>query len=141
MTFVPKAWGNFFAGGTKVDAAALIDLETRLSTYTDQVAASAVLSATTQVADYTIALADSGTVVEMTSTTGANLTIPPNSSVAFPIGTVLEILQYGSGQVTFVAGSGVVLRTPSTLTTRAQFSAVALRKRAADEWILGGDLS
>lgn len=35
MTFVPKAWQNDAVGGTKLDAAALVDLETRLSAYTD----------------------------------------------------------------------------------------------------------
>lgn len=41
MPFTPKAWANGSGGGTKLNAAALIDLETRLSDYTDTQAAAA----------------------------------------------------------------------------------------------------
>lgn len=41
MPFTPKAWGNFSTGGTPINAAALVDLETRLSAYTDSSAGSA----------------------------------------------------------------------------------------------------
>lgn len=39
MAFSPKAWKNDAAGGTKLNAAALKDLETRLSDYSDSAAA------------------------------------------------------------------------------------------------------
>lgn len=35
MTFTPKSWGNFASGGTPLNAAALVDLETRVTAYTD----------------------------------------------------------------------------------------------------------
>lgn len=96
---------------------------------------------TQQAADYTLVLADAGTVVEGTKGTAQNITVPPNSSVAFPIGTVIELCQYGAGQLTVVAGAGVTLRNPSSLTSRAQYSSLSLRKRATDEWIVGGDVT
>ena len=37
--------------------------------------------------------------------------------------------------------TGVTLRTPALLTTRARYSTVALRQRATDEWVVSGDLS
>ena len=37
------------------------------------------------------------------------LTVPPNSSVAFPVGTSIPIRQAGAGQTTIVAGSGVAI--------------------------------
>lgn len=37
--------------------------------------------------------------------------------------------------------TSIALRTPSTLTTRAQYSMAALRKRATDEWVVSGDLT
>lgn len=100
-----------------------------------------LIPTTTQASSYTVALADNGTLVETTSATSMNVTVPPNSSVAFPLNSVIEICQYGAGQVTLVAGAGVTLRTPATLTTRAQYSTVSVRKRATDEWVVSGDLT
>src|ERR1051325_210965 len=74
---------------------------------------------TTQAGSYTLALADAGTVIESTSGSPATFAVPPNSLVAFPVGTVVEVVQYGTGQVTIAAGAGVTLRTPASLTSRA----------------------
>lgn len=92
-------------------------------------------------AAYTLALADAGLVVETTSASAVTITVPANATVAFPVGTVIEVLQYGAGQVTIAAASGVTLRSASSLTTRAQYSSVALRLRAANEWVVSGDLT
>ena len=95
----------------------------------------------TLTASYTLALSDSGKVVEMNVATANNLTVPPNSSVAFPIGTIIEIGQYGPGQTTIVPGSGVTIRSPgSKLKLTGQYSSCSLRKRATNEWWLVGDL-
>ena len=67
--------------------------------------------------------------------------MPPNASVAFPVGTVIEIVQYGAGQITIAPGAAVTLRNPSSLTTRAQYSTIGLRQRAANEWVVSGDLT
>lgn len=92
-----------------------------------------------QTASYTLALTDFGKVVELNSASAVNLTVPPNSTVAFPVGTTVEVCQVGAGVVTVVQGAGVTVRTPGTLILRAQWSSVALRKRATDEWVLAGD--
>ena len=94
-----------------------------------------------QITDYTLVLGDGDTVVEINKATGVTVTVPPNSSVAFPIGAVIEIFQYGAGQVTIAAGAGVTLRTPSSLTTRVQYSTLGLRQRATDEWVVSGDMT
>lgn len=100
------------------------------------------IAGSSQTTSYTAALTDRGTVVEMNAASAVNFTVPPNSSVAFDVGAVLEVCQYGAGQVTLVAGAAVTLRTPTgTLTTRAQYSSVTLRQRATNEWIVGGDLT
>ena len=98
-------------------------------------------SLATSVTAYTLALTDAGLVVEATAAQAVAVTVPVSTTTAFPIGTVIEILQYGAGQVTIVAASGVTLRNPSSLTTRAQYSSVALRYRGSDEWIVSGDLT
>lgn len=97
------------------------------------------VTASTKTGSYALVLADAGTVIEMNMTTANTLTIPPNASVAFPTGTVIEIVQLGTGQTTITPGSAVTIRTASSFTTRAQYSAVSLRKRGTNEWVLSGD--
>jgi len=105
-------------------------------------AAATVVEANVQaVSAYTLVLADAGKAVEMNVPTANDLTVPPNSSVAFPVGTIIEVLQVGAGQTTIVAGAGVTLRTPSTLNVAGQWGTVSLRQRATDEWVVVGDLS
>lgn len=87
----------------------------------------------------TLVLADFGKTIETTSASAVSVTVPPNSSVAFPIGVIIDVCQIGVGTVTVVQGSGVTIRTSTTLVLRAQYSTVSLRKRATDEWVLMGD--
>lgn len=104
--------------------------------------APAILTANSQAGtSYTLVLADAGKPVEMSSASTNTCTVPPNSSVAFPVGTVVEVGQYGAGQTTIAAGAGVTLRSASGLILRAQYSVATLRKRATDEWWVIGDLS
>lgn len=89
---------------------------------------------------YTLALADVNKVVEASNASAITVTVPPNSSVAFPVGSVLEVCQTGAGQVTVAPGSGVTLNSPAgALKTRVQYSSAVLRKRATDTWIVQGD--
>ena len=97
------------------------------------------LTITQQAADYTLALGDAGTEVEGTKATAQTITVPPNSSVAFAVGTVINIRQYGAGQVTVAAGAGVTLRAPYGTKTAAQYSTLSLIQRATDEWVISGD--
>ena len=90
---------------------------------------------------YTAALPDAGTCVEMTSATPCSFVLAPNSSVNFPLGTVIEVCQIGAGQVTLVPGAGVTIDTAATLTTRAQYSTVCVRQRNTNEWAATGDLT
>lgn len=90
---------------------------------------------------YTAVLADGGTMVEMSNASSNTFTVPPNSSVAFPVGTVIDVLQTGSGQTTIVAGAGVTVNYAIGLKLRAQWSAVSLVKRATNTWVAIGDLS
>lgn len=90
---------------------------------------------------YTLALSDDGKIVEMNNSSGTTLTVPLNSSVAFPVGTQITILQTGTGQTT-VAGAGVTIDGTPGLKLRTRWSAATLIKRALpDTWVLVGDLS
>jgi hypothetical protein len=89
---------------------------------------------------YTLVLADSGSFISFSAATAVTATIPPNSSVAFDIGTALIVAQYGAGKVTLAPGSGVTLRAADgLLSTRVQFSQVTAIKVGTDEWVIGGD--
>jgi len=93
-----------------------------------------------QTASYTLVLADSGKMVEMSVATANTLTVPPNSSVAFPVGTTLTVLQTAAGQCTLTAGAGVTVNGTPGLKLRGQWSSATLIKRATDTWVALGDL-
>jgi hypothetical protein len=102
----------------------------------------ALVTANRQTASYTLVLADSAKLVEMNVASANNLTVPPNSSVAFSTGTQILISQYGAGQTTVVAGTGVTIRSASgNLKLTGQYSGASLVKIGADEWILFGDIT
>ena len=94
-----------------------------------------------QTASYTLVLADASKLVEVSNASANNLTVPLNSSVAFPVGTQINILQTGAGQTTVVATGGVTINATPGLKLRAQWSSATLIKRATDTWVLIGDLS
>ncbi|MBR8344645.1 hypothetical protein [Burkholderia ambifaria] len=98
-------------------------------------------------AAYTLALSDAPAannyqgVVTMNNASANTLTVPPNSSVAFPVGTQVQVTQLGAGQTSIAAGSGVTVNTPSTLNARVQYSTLVLTQVAANTWVLGGDMA
>lgn len=60
------------------------------------------LSTNAQTASYTLILADDSKLVEVNNASANNITVPLNSSVAYPIGTQINLLQTGVGQTTVV---------------------------------------
>ena len=94
-----------------------------------------------QTASYTLVLSDADKLVEMNVASANNLTVPLNSSVAFPTGTQILLAQYGAGQTTVVATSGVTIRSNGgKLKLNVQYSGATLIKIATDEWYLFGDI-
>ena len=93
-----------------------------------------------KVASYTLVLTDNGKMIEMNIGSANTTTIPPNSSVAFPIGTQIAVLQTNTGQTTITAGAGVTVNATPGLKLRARWSSVTLIKRATDTWVAVGDL-
>jgi len=90
----------------------------------------------------TLLLKDAGGTVRSTGASAAVITVPPNSSVAFPVDTVINLEQYGAGQVSVAAGVGVTIRSSgSKLKISGQYSAAALHKIGTDEWMLFGDIA
>jgi hypothetical protein len=94
-----------------------------------------------QTASYTLVLSDADKLVEMNVGSANNLTIPLNSSVAFATGTQILLAQYGAGQTTIVATSGVTIRSNGgKLKLNVQYSGATLIKIAENEWYLFGDI-
>jgi hypothetical protein len=94
-----------------------------------------------QSASYTLVLSDASKIIEMNVASANTLTIPTNASVAFPIGTEIQVLQYGVGQTT-IAGAGVTLNSKSgQLKIANRYTGVTLVKVGTDEWYVIGNLS
>ena len=90
---------------------------------------------------YTLVSADRGKLVSLANASAITLTIPTNSTTAFPTGTRIDIIQTGAGQVT-IGGAGVTINSKSSnKKLSAQGSAASLIKFATDTWWLVGDLS
>ena len=96
---------------------------------------------------YTFVLTDaSNTVVEFNNASAITATIPLNSSVAYPTGSQIQLLQTGAGQVSVAVTAGVTLNVnPSSGTNagklRGQWCFATLIKRAENTWVLVGDVT
>lgn len=97
-------------------------------------------SVSSQTASYTLVLGDANTWVRMNVASANTLTVPPNSSVAFAVGTEVNIEQKGAGQTTIVADTGVTVNTSETLKLAKQYAVATLKQVATDEWTLIGYL-
>ncbi len=78
-------------------------------------------------------------------TTTCNLTVPSDTTYSFSLGTEIEIEQDSTGVVTLVAASGCSIRKlGSTATTGhqllSQYAIAVLKKVAANEWRISGEL-
>jgi hypothetical protein len=85
-----------------------------------------------QVASYTAVLTDAGKTITMTAAGANTVTIPANASVAYVIGTRINILNLGAGACTPTAGAGVTIN--GTITALATNESAALIKTATNTW-------
>jgi hypothetical protein len=98
------------------------------------------ISTNSLTASYTLALSDSQKIVEMNVSSANTLTIPPNSSVAYPVGTSILVVQTGAGQTTITAGAGVTINSYLGLKIIGRWAGCTLIKRATDTWVAVGGL-
>ena len=90
---------------------------------------------------YSVILSDDGKLITCDNASSIALTIVPNSTVAFGIGTQINVMQLGAGTVTITAGAGVTLRSDgSKLKTNAQYAVATCLKIASDTWVVVGNL-
>ena len=100
-----------------------------------------------ETASYTAVLANNSQVVTMNNASANTFSIPTNASVAFPIGTQINVLQIGAGQTTIQAvtsGTTTLLSTGATAAApklRARYSMATCIKTATDNWYIVGDIA
>jgi hypothetical protein len=96
---------------------------------------------------YTAVLTDNGKVVTMSNGSGNTFRIPTNASVAFPIGTQLNVLSIGAGQTTINAvtsGTTTIQSTGATAAEpklRVRYSSATCIKAGTDLWYVIGDIA
>lgn len=95
---------------------------------------------------YTLVLTDNrNKLVTASNSSAQTYTIPLNSSVAFPTGSIINLIQIGTGQVTIQGASGVTVNstgaTASAPKLRARYSAASLIKVGTDSWYVIGDIA
>jgi hypothetical protein len=102
---------------------------------------------TANTTDYTAVSADQYQALQvMNKATAINFLIPTNASVAFPVGTVLNVLNIGAGACTIKAvtsGTTTVLSAGATAAqpSLAQYKAAACIKTATDTWYIVGAIA
>jgi hypothetical protein len=89
---------------------------------------------------YTLVLTDEGKLVTMSNAAASTLTIPANASVAYDVGTRIEIAQLGAGQLTVAITSDTLNSADSYVKLAKQFTAATLTKTATTTWLLVGNL-
>lgn len=96
---------------------------------------------TVTAAAYTPTAADEGRLVALSSGSPVTVTLPTDATAAIPVGGSIDFAAIGTGMATFAGASGVTVNGTPSLVTRAQWSTVTAVKRAADTWLVVGDLA
>ncbi len=100
-----------------------------------------------ETASYTAVLANNGQVVTMDNASANTFSIPTNASVAFPIGTQINVIQIGAGQTTIQAvtsGTTTIQSTGASAAApklRARYSMATCIKAGTDLWYVAGDIA
>ncbi len=90
---------------------------------------------------YTPVASDEGKLVTLSNAAAITVTLPQDSDLAMPVGARIDMVPVAAGMVTFVAGTGATVNGTPSLVTRAQWSAATVVKRAANTWLVVGDLA
>jgi hypothetical protein len=95
-----------------------------------------------QAASYTLALSDAGKLVTLSAATGAlSVALPHSGSVAFPVGTHIDLARLGDAGVQVTGATGVSVSGTPGLRLRSKFSSATCILYGTDAWLLAGDLA
>jgi hypothetical protein len=94
---------------------------------------------------YTFVLGDAGKFITASNASAITVTIPPSGDVAYPVGSQLNIVQKGNGQVTFAQGSGVTINSTGATATapklRVKYSSATAVYEGSNVWYVVGDIA
>ena len=91
--------------------------------------------------NYTLVLSDAGKVLPFSTTSTGTVTVPLNSSVAFPTGSVVNFIQTGTGPILMTGSSGVSIQSESSkLKLKGQYAVAGVLKTDTDTWVAFGNL-
>jgi len=91
---------------------------------------------------YTLVIGDQGKMVNCDNASAITVTVPPNSSVNFPIGAEVGVTQVGAGQVSVAPGAAVsVTGADAEVKTRVKYSSALITQTGTDHWLVVGDLT
>jgi len=123
-------------------ATATAALATKLNISDTSVFSRKLIQTNRQTASYTLALTDLNQLVEINNASANTLTVPLFSSIAFAIGSKIDIVQYGAGQTTITPVSGVTINSfGGALKIAGHYGACTLVKIGTNEWYCFGNLS
>lgn len=95
--------------------------------------------ATGGTAAYTFGSADQGKILEFNGT--FTVTVPPESTYNYATGSVLNLLNIGSGTITIAGGAGVTVNGGPGLKLSTQWAGASIVKRSTNTWVAVGNLS
>jgi hypothetical protein len=144
VTSEPTTTVDFTQGS--LDDLSVRNLTAELVVYPDGVQAKEGVPSRTPIiqksGSYTLSsLSERDSLIEVSSQSVSVITIPADSTVNYPVGTSIDVLQTSTGQVTIAGANGVTVNATPGLKLRTQWSSASLLKRAADTWVVMGDLS
>ena len=88
---------------------------------------------------YNLTLTDENKIILISNSSAITVNVPLNATTPLPIGFITHIHQAGTGQITLDPEGAAVVNAASSLSTRAQYSALSLFKVAEDAWVVVGD--
>jgi len=85
------------------------------------------------------AAGDDGLTVEVSHTDVNTITLNKD---LMPVGAVVHVVQMGAGKTTIAAGTDVTILNPyATLDLNAQYATAHLHQRAANVWVIEGNIA
>lgn len=89
----------------------------------------------------TLGLSDLGKTITLDSTSNYTISIPANSTTAFPVGSQIDFIRLNIGSVTFAGAVGVTINSKnSNKKIAARYTGASIVKIDTNTWILVGDL-
>ena len=128
------AAGTYRVYVTDTGDLALVDDAGEVVTFLTEAPTPTTVAINSQASNYTTVADDAGKVIRATD--AADITIPAEASVDYPVGTVIGVRSATVNTVTVVEDTGVTvnIETGLTLDLRGQYAEVSLHKVGADTW-------